>query len=99
MTDSVTESFETTLGGSVLVLLQFDVCEAIRLDLLQDLILARKVEQPSLKYPAPEYVRYKNPPVVVTLETLQLESGESLQGEIKYYEYGVVSVIFELAFT
>jgi hypothetical protein len=99
MADSVTESVETMLGGSVLVLLQFDVCESIRLALLQDLLRARKVEQPSLKYPAPEYIRYKSPPVVVTLETLQLESGERLQGEIKYYEYGVVSVVFELAFT
>jgi hypothetical protein len=48
----------------VLVLLQFDVCEAIRLERLQEVIRARTVEQPSLKHPAPGYVRYQRPPVV-----------------------------------
>src|SRR5271166_2902230 len=89
---------ETSLRGSVLVLLQFDVAEAIRLDRLQELIRARPVQQPSLKHPAPSYVRYQRPPVVVPLETLVLESGERLQGEIKYYDYGVVSVVYELPF-
>ena len=89
---------ETALRGSVLVLLQFDVAEAIRLDRLQELIRARTVQQPSLKHPAPGYVRYQRPPVVEPLETLELESGERLQGEIKYYDYGVVSLIYELPF-
>jgi hypothetical protein len=89
------QSAETVLHGSVLVLvlLQFDVCEAIRLDRLQELIRARTVEQPSLKHPAPGYVRYQRPPVVEPVETLVLESGERLQGEIKYYDYGVVSLV------
>src|ERR1700678_2426519 len=98
MPDPATPSAETTLRGSVLVLLQFDVSEAIRLDRLQELIRARTVRQPSLKHPAPGYVRYQRPPVVEPLETLLLESGESLQGEIKYYDYGVVSVVYELPF-
>jgi hypothetical protein len=98
MPDTFTVSTETTLRGSVLVLLQFDVAEAIRLDRLQELIRARTVQQPSLKHPAPGYVRYQRPPVVEALETLVLESGERLQGEIKYYDYGVVSVVYELAF-
>ena len=33
------------------------------------------------------------------IEPLVLESGERLQGEIKYYDYGVLSVVFELAFS
>jgi hypothetical protein len=86
------------LRGAVLVLLQFDVCEAIRLDQLQELIRARTVEPPSLKHPAPGYVRFRKPPIVEPLETLVLESGERLHGEIKYYDYGVLSVIFELPF-
>ncbi len=89
---------ETTLRGSVLVLLQFDVAEAIRLDRLQELIRARTVQRPSLKHPAPGYVRYQRPPVVEALEPLELESGERLHGEIKYYDYGVVSVVYELPF-
>jgi hypothetical protein len=86
------QSAETVLRGLVLVLLQFDVCEAIRLDRLQEinsrfvgcpqeLIRARTVEQPSLKHPAPLYARYQRPPVVEPVETLVLESGERLQGE------------------
>ena len=93
------QSAETMLRGSVLVLLQFDVCEAIRLDRLQELIRARTVEQPSLKRPQPGYARYQRPPVVEPVETLVLESGGRLKGEIKYYDYGVLSLVFELAFT
>ena len=48
---------------------------------------------------APAYVRYQRPPVEETLEPLILESGERLAGEIKYYDYGVVSVLFELPFS
>jgi hypothetical protein len=98
MPDIANPAAETILRGSVLVLLQFDVCEEIRLDRPQELGRARTVQQPSLKHPAPEFVRYPRPPVVEQLETLVLESGETLQGEIKYYDYGVVSVIFELPF-
>jgi hypothetical protein len=96
--DSANQTDDTLLRGSVLVLLQFNVSEGIRLDRLKELISARKVEQRSPKHPAPEYIRYKSPPVVAPLETLVLESGERLQGEIKYYDYGVVSVVYELAF-
>src|ERR1700689_1198365 len=98
MPDTASPSAETTLRGSVLVLLQFDVSEAIRLDRLQELIRARTVQQPNLKHPAPGYVRYQRPPVVEPLEALVLESGEHLQGEIKYYDYGVVSVVYQLNF-
>jgi len=98
MPDTDMTAAETALRGSVLVLLQFDVSEAIRLDRLQELIRARTVQQPSLKHPAPGYVRYQRPPVVEPLEALVLESGERLHGEIKYYDYGVVSVVYELPF-
>jgi hypothetical protein len=90
---------EVTLHGSVLVLLQFDVCEAIRLDNLQAHIRARTIEPLNLKQTAPGYIRYQRPPVVERLETLVLEGGEQLQGEMKYYDYGVLSVVFELPFT
>ncbi len=99
MPNAAIESSETMLHGSVLVLLQFDVCEAIRLDRLRELIRASTVEQPALKHPAPGYVRYQRPPVVEPIGTLTLESGEQLQGEIKYYDYGVLSVVFELPFS
>src|SRR5437660_706615 len=92
-------SAPAALHGSVMVLIQFDVCEEIRLDRLREIFSARTVEQPSFKHPAPGYVRYQRPPVVEPIEPLVLESGERLQGQIKYYDYGVLSVVLELPFS
>jgi hypothetical protein len=86
------------LHGSVLVLIQFDVCEEIRLDELRKIFGARTADA-SFKHQAPGYVRYQRPPVEETLDPLVLESGERLIGEIKYYDYGVVSLVFELPFS
>jgi hypothetical protein len=87
------------LCGSVLVLIQFDVCEELRLDQLQQAVDARTVRQPKIKHSVPAYVRYQRPPVVGPLDPLILSGGEHLEGEIKYYDYGVVSVIYQLAFS
>jgi hypothetical protein len=99
MPEVAIESAEIMLHGSVLVLLQFDVCEAIRLDQLRELISPHTVEHTIPKHAPPGYVRYQRPPVVEPIEPLVLESGERLQGEIKYYDYGVLSVVFELGFS
>src|SRR5882724_13396900 len=90
---------ETSLSGSVLVLIQFDICEEIQLDRLRETLGIRTQEQISFKHQAPGYVRYQRPPVVEPIEPLVLESGEKLRGEIKYYDYGVLSVVFELPFS
>ena len=92
------QAADKTLQGSVLVLIQFDVCEEIRLDALRDIFGARRLEA-SFKHPAPGYVRYQRPPVVERVEPLVLESGERLDAQIKYYDYGVLSVVFELPFS
>jgi hypothetical protein len=103
-----TASAQSPLCGSVLVLIQFDVCEEIRLDQLQQAAdtssAARTVQQPKIKHSVPAYVRYQRPPVAEPLEPLILKGGERaegqvLDGEIKYYDYGVVSVIYQLAFS
>jgi hypothetical protein len=86
------------LQGSVLVLIQFDVCEEIKLDALRDIFGARRQEA-SFKHPAPGYVRFERAPVVEPVEPLILDSGERLDVQIKYYDYGVVSVVFELPFS
>ncbi len=85
------------LQGSVLVLIQFDVCEEINLEALRDIFGARRQEA-SFKHPTPGYVRFQRAPVVEPVEPLALESGERLDVKIKYYDYGVVSVVFELPF-
>jgi hypothetical protein len=87
------------LSGSVLVLIQFDVCEELRLDQLQQAINTRTVQQPSMKHSAPAYIRYHRPPVIERLEPVVLETGERLEGEVKYYDYGVASVIYQLPFS
>ena len=89
----------SSLSGSVLVLIQFDVSEELRLDKLQQAVNARTVQKPKIKHSVPAYVRYQRPPVVAPLDPLTLEGGERLEGEIKYYDYGVVSVIYQLSFT
>ncbi|HET9409216.1 MAG TPA: hypothetical protein VFO39_18375 [Candidatus Sulfotelmatobacter sp.] len=86
------------LHGSVLALIQYDVCEEIRLDELRRILGARTAEA-SFKHQAPGYVRYQRPPVEEELEPLVLTTGERLSGEIKYYDYGVVSLVFELPFS
>jgi hypothetical protein len=96
---SSAQGAEAPLQGAILVLIQFDVCEEIKLDQLRQIFGARTVPHPSMKHPAPGYVRYQRPPVVDPIETLVLESGERLEGQIKYYDYGVLSVIFELPFS
>ena len=86
------------LRGSVLVLIQFDVCEEIKLDELRKIFGARTAEA-NFKHQAPGYVRYQRPPVEESLDPLILESGERLEGQIRYYDYGVVSLVFELPFS
>jgi hypothetical protein len=88
---------EEVLQGSVTVLMLYDVCEEIRLDELRGLMGARTVAPP-LKTAAPEHIRFARPPVVEPLDPFTIEGKERLEGQIKYYDYGVVSVILELPF-
>ena len=97
-TQSASIAQNKSLQGSVLVLIQFDVCEEINLDALRDIFGARRQEA-SFKHPAPGYVRFERAPVVEPVEPLILESGERLDVQIKYYDYGVLSVVFELPFS
>ena len=85
------------MKGSVLGVILHDVCDEIRLEQLRDILGARRVE-PSFKHATPDYVRFENPPVVERLEAIVLPGGESLIPQIKYYDYGVISVLFELQF-
>ena len=99
VTNDSTTAASVTLTGSVLVLIQFDVCEELRLDRLRNVKERTVQQQPSMKHAAPSYVRYERPPVVEPVEPLRLQTGERLEGEIKYYDYGVVSVVFHLPFS
>ena len=76
---------DSALQGAVLVLIQFDVSEEIRLDELRKIFGARTAEA-SFKHPAPGYVQYQRPPVVEPVEPLVLDSGERLDAQIRYYD-------------
>jgi hypothetical protein len=84
--------------GSVLVLLLYDVCEEIRLEELRQIINA-PAAAPTIKTAAPERICFAHPPVVERIENSSPEGGAHLEGQIKYYDYGVVSIIHELPFS
>lgn len=88
----------TALKGAILGIILHDVCEEIHLEELPQILGARRVE-PTFKHSTPEYVRFEKPPVVERLEPLVLPAGEKLLPQLKYYDYGVISVLFEFPFT
>jgi hypothetical protein len=87
----------SALKGSVLALMLHDIAEEIQLEPLREILGARRVEQ-SFKHATPDYVRFEKPPVVETLDPIVLKSGERVFPQIKYYDYGVISVLLEFPF-
>jgi hypothetical protein len=90
---------QSLVSGSFRSLFLFDLCEEIRLDELRRLLGAPVAgRMPQFRHLTPEYVRFADPPVMETLEPVLLESGECLRCNVSYYDYGVLSVEFELPF-
>src|ERR1035437_11187129 len=90
---------QSLVSGSFRSLFLYDLCEEIRLDELRKLLGSPGAgREPQFRHLAPEYVRFERPPVVETLEPILLGSGERLRCNINYYDYGVVSVEFEVPF-
>ncbi len=83
-----------SLRGSAVGLFLFDVCEEMRLDELRSILGARRLGE-GLKHAAAEQLFFERPPVV---EDAQLGGHADSQVRIKYYDYGVVSVLFEFPF-
>ena len=83
-----------TLRGSAVGLFLFDICEEMRLDELRSILGARRLGE-GLKHAAAEQLFFERPPVV---EDAQLGGHPDSQVRIKYYDYGVVSVLFEFPF-
>jgi hypothetical protein len=86
------------LCGSFWILFLYDVCEEIHLETLHGIPSAGMRREPAFRHPSPEYVRFERPPAVQRLEPIVLASGSRFQGELNYYEYGVVSLKLELPF-
>ena len=89
---------DATLSGSFWILFLYDVCEEIHLETLRGIPAVKLRREPAFRHPSPEYVRFERPPVVQRLEPIVLESGSRFQGELNYYECGVVSLKLELPF-
>jgi hypothetical protein len=84
----------STLRGSAVGLFLFDVCEEVNLDELRTILGARRLGE-GLKHAAAEQLFFERPPVV---ENVQIPGESQAQVRVKYYDYGVVSVLFEFPF-
>jgi hypothetical protein len=84
-----------SLRGSAVGLFLFDVCEEIRLEELGAILGARRLGQ-GLKHAAAEQLFFERPPVV---EEAQFPGEAQARVRVKYYDYGVVSVLFEFPFS
>src|ERR1700687_4863127 len=82
------------LRGSAVGLFLFDVCEEVKLDELRTILGARRLGE-GLKHAAAEQLFFERPPVV---ENVQIPGESQAQVRVKYYDYGVVSVLFEFPF-
>ena len=68
------------------------------LDRLRTILDVPAERSPSFAHPTPEYVRFEQPPVVESIPPIEIESHRRIEGKVKYYDYGVVSVELELEF-
>src|SRR5258708_26811963 len=84
-----------TLRGSAVGLFLFDVCEEMRLDELRAILGARRLGE-GLKHAAGEQLFFERPPVV---ESAELPGSPEAQVRVKYYDYGVLSILFKFPFS
>jgi len=87
-------SSNPSLRGSAVGLFLFDVCEEMDLDKLRSILGARRLGE-GLKHAAGEQLFFERPPV---LEAGELSGTPDAKVRVKYYDYGVVSVLFEFPF-
>jgi hypothetical protein len=83
-----------TLRGSAVALFLFDVCEEMHLDDVRSILSARRLGG-GLKHAAAEQIFFERPPVV---ENAQFPGDPDAQVRVKYYDYGVLSVLYEFPF-
>ena len=89
----------TVCRGSLRALLLYDVSEEFDLEELRRLIGDQPpARSPGFKIPAPDYVRFERPPAVEVCDPVKLSTGESATASLRYFEYGVVSLDFEMPF-
>src|SRR6202043_1684178 len=87
------------LRGCFLILLLYDVAEALDLEKLSNLLGPRggPVKR-SFPRRTPEYVRFEHAPIVEPTQPIMLGTGEQVLCSIKYYAFAVAVVQFEVPF-
>lgn len=83
-----------SLRGSAVGLFLFDVCEEIHLDQLRTILGARRLGE-GMKHAAAEQLVFERPPVV---EDARFPGEAQAHVRVKYYDYGVLSVLFQFPF-
>jgi hypothetical protein len=87
------------ISGSFLILFLYNVCEEIRLGDLRSILNAPPARrEPPFRYPAPQYVQFEKPPVIEPAPEIFLGDGTRLTGRVAWYDFGVVSLQWELPF-
>ena len=88
------------MHGHFRLLYLYDVSEAIHLDNLRSILEPKAIQAPASRIPPiPHYLKFERPPVVEPIGPVVLKTGETIEGSTKYYDYGVVSIEMELAFS
>src|SRR5215467_3692102 len=86
------------VSGSLHVLFCYDLSDAVLMEDLRRIVGAPpRSREPAFRHLVPEYVQFAEPPVIETLPPL-LAAGQTAGGRLSYYDYGVVTVQFEIAF-
>jgi hypothetical protein len=86
-----------TMTGSALALMLFDVGEELRIGELRQASGVRQADG-ALKHPTPQYVGFRRPLLVQDFGEHTPTSGECLRTRMKFFDYGVVSILFEMPF-
>lgn len=81
-----------SIQGSFRALLLFDIAEEIDLEAVRDRFGQPASRSPRFRLPAPQYVRFERPPVILAGEKVLISSGEEFYYTLKFFDYGVVSV-------
>ena len=84
----------STLRGSAVGLFLFDICEEMHLDDVRSILGARRLGE-GMKHAAAEQLFFERPPVV---ENAAFGGNREAKVSVKYYDYGVLSVLCEFPF-
>jgi hypothetical protein len=87
------------LRGNFRILILYDVAEVLDLEKLRQAMGAKpEPAKPAFARRTPEYVRLEQPPLVETVQGLELPAGFLLPCTLKYYSFAVVSVQLTVPF-